>query len=288
MEILTARLQGGLGNQMFIAATGALLARRLNRALVLDVAAFEADPQRDFALGHFEAFARLPTTSTAFSKRQRARDAARRLAGFPDQNLFRQTGFDYDPRFETIASCDRMSGYFQSRRYVGADPDFVRSLFLDGGSSGLQDFVRSQVGEQFIGVHVRRGDYLQARNQDVHGVCDANYYVRAIQLVRSMGAADLPIVSFTESVAELPDSLRGMSDVVIEDSGDRPPSEDLLALAGASSIVLSNSSFSWWAAFLGGNAPERKVVAPRPWMRRGDIAASDLLFPEWISIGASG
>lgn len=287
MGKLTARLQGGLGNQMFIAAAGALLARRLDRTLQFDVSAFEKDSQRAFALGYFDSLSQVPMTATSFSKRQRVRDTARRLAGVPNRNLFRQTGFDYAPEFETVASCDRLSGYFQSRHYVNSDPAFVRSLFAVSKESDLQQFIRSAVGDVFTGVHVRRGDYLLARNQAVHGICDASYYSNAIELLHSLGAANHPIVTFTDSASELPLAMRRASALVVEDTDGRAAAEDLLALADASSLVLSNSSFSWWAAFLGGNADSRHVVAPRPWAHRGDFSASGLLYPHWIALGAS-
>jgi hypothetical protein len=48
---------------------------------------------------------------------------------------------------------------------------------------------------------------------------------------------------------------------------------------------MSNSSFSWWAAWLMRQRdPSVRVIAPRPWTADGS-SAHDLLYEDWISVG---
>ena len=46
-------------------------------------------------------------------------------------------------------------------------------------------------------------------------------------------------------------------------------------------IIISNSSFSWWSAFLSKEAS--LILAPRKWFK-GIQDPKDLLPPEWITL----
>jgi hypothetical protein len=66
------------------------------------------------------------------------------------------------------------------------------------------------------------------------------------------------------------------------------PADVLMTMATASHHIISNSSFSWWAAYLSGS---KEVAAPWPWMPQNIRAswgkASDLFPPEWTPIQAN-
>ena len=49
----------------------------------------------------------------------------------------------------------------------------------------------------------------------------------------------------------------------------------------SSSIVISNSTFSWWAAWIGSQLHECNVIAPRPWFATPTAADVNLLPVEW-------
>lgn len=55
--------------------------------------------------------------------------------------------------------------------------------------------------------------------------------------------------------------------------------EDLNYMAGCKGIIMANSSFSWWGAYLG---REKKVIAPKHWYTDG-IERTKLL-PQWKTV----
>jgi hypothetical protein len=59
--------------------------------------------------------------------------------------------------------------------------------------------------------------------------------------------------------------------------------EEMLLVASCQHHVISNSSFSWWGAWLGRN-PKKVVVAPRIWMRGVPEAAADICPKSWIRL----
>ena len=103
-----------------------------------------------------------------------------------------------------------------------------------------------QLPKKFIGVHVRRGDFV-ATGQEL----PLDYYRRGVDLARKKMSEDVPVLLFSDGVEKDLDCLRDCHNIVF-----MPPAcalHDLLALSKASVIVGTNhSSFSEWAAFLGG------------------------------------
>jgi hypothetical protein len=55
-------------------------------------------------------------------------------------------------------------------------------------------------------------------------------------------------------------------------------------MSDASHLIIGNSTFSWWAAFLR-DRPGRTVIAPRPWIDYKRFNERDLLPPDWITLG---
>jgi hypothetical protein len=68
----------------------------------------------------------------------------------------------------------------------------------------------------------------------------------------------------------------------VRESAGLPPSEDHRLMSGCRHFIISNSTYSWWAAWLG-RAPEKTVIAPRQWFQAATVPAG-LIPPEWITI----
>jgi hypothetical protein len=95
-----------------------------------------------------------------------------------------------------------------------------------------------------IGLHVRRGDFsLRARTPD-------NWFVDALRAVRAHVGALVPARIVSDSSESALQTILREPDTTLVRTG--APLGDLLALAGARVLLASGSSFSAWAAFLGG------------------------------------
>lgn len=275
---IVARLNGGLGNQLFILAAGLAQSRRLRVPLVLDAEVFTKprEPRR-FELGRFSHL-----FSVAHSKPygRGCRTVSNLFSGsFLTQTVFRESDpTSYDSRINSVSSGTTLVGYFQSPKYFAGVASEIRSELLG---------VRPNGGEApgpFIGVHLRRGDYVSSQSARVHGSVTADYAVAGVSLLRRLGAKERVLVFSDQpeiAAGELEARLPGAHFVPRSES----PIEDMILMSGARHLVISNSTFSWWAAWLihqrGGT-----VVAPRPWFANG-ASASELLLPEWISLGAT-
>ena len=150
-------------------------------------------------------------------------------------------------------------------------------------AAALLSVIGQQVGSRWIAVHVRRGDYMQSAIAAYHGLLTPEYFIAGVTAVQSLLHQSLPNVIFTDDAAALPASLKAAADMVVASSSQRSAACDLVAMSHAAGIVTSNSSYSWWAAYLR-DSSSRPVVCPRPWIAKGDIAGSDLLLPHWLTL----
>ena len=127
--------------------------------------------------------------------------------------------------------------YFQDIKWFELHKDKVRRMF--GVGIGSIDK---------IAIHVRRGDYLQFSHQ-YPNLMETEYYQTAMNMFK-----EKDFIVFSDDIAWCKEQ------PIFKDcefSEDKTDVQDLNIMASCKGIIMANSSFSWWGAFLG---PEDKVV----------------------------
>jgi glycosyltransferase involved in cell wall biosynthesis len=259
-------LQGGLGNQLFGYAVGLEVATRLGVTLELNTSDFiRHSTLRNFALDG------LLSDHVVQSGEQPVRFA------------FTERSFAYDEGIQHVVSGLALRGYFQSEKYFVSIADQVRnSIKAAFGPSaqvaGLQD-------SNFIGIQVRRGDYLDPYTHEFHGICDFEYFRRGLEITRGL-VGDLPAVIFSDDQNTAEEFAKALPNACVDLAlPDEAPMNVLARLSQASGFVISNSSFGWWGAWIAG--PDRVVVAPRPWFTSRELQTQDLLPTHWLTLDRS-
>jgi hypothetical protein len=288
--MILVRLNGGLGNQMFQYAAGRALADRAGAELLLDTRAFEqALAFRDFtprtyALAPFKLRAKLATAADLNNWPLWVVAIGMRLRLV--RPLFRRWHFEsaitYDPSLLTLHAPVCLVGYWQSERYFIDIADKIRADFalqqpLMDANAGLLALARSG---HSVGLHVRRADLVTLNSAaQASGLCSVDYYQRAIDLVRNRHP-DCRFLVFSDDPewarAELPLD----PSAVFVTGNDASPEQDLTLMSACKHHIIANSSFSWWAAWLGKN-PEQIVIAPTPWYANPKLDARDLAVSGW-------
>ena len=122
-----------------------------------------------------------------------------------------------------------------------------------------------------VGIHVRRGDYRS--KPDCHPVLPWEYYAHARQALGDhSGDGKYHVVS-----DDIGWCREWMPYASTYGSGD--PADDFLSLAACRRILCANSTFSWWAAWLG---RAERVTLPSPWFGPAlPHDTRDLLPPGW-------
>lgn len=290
------RLAGGLGNQMFQYAAGRAVALATGRRLLLDATAIPRGPSdRRYELPAFRIAGEPagPVVRTLVRAQVGARlpGAMRGIARAASRRRWtllgdRDSGFD--ERLFATAGDLVLEGPWQLAAYADHTPEIRAAIRRELSPRGpLPERLTGVIAEieacEAVCVHVRRGDYAHdPAVAAVHGTLPLDYYDAAAARLADHVAAPFFFV-FSDDAAwarrnlRLPGPMR-----VVDEAADLPPSVDQRLMAACRHFIIANSTFSWWAAWLGAN-PAKLVVAPRQWFANRVVPAG--LLPEsWMVV----
>lgn len=264
---------GRTGNNLFQYALGRVLAEKHGVPLVLDGSWF--DPP-GWAL--VSCLKRLDLKVRVQQRMPFAARVMRKLSGrhfweFRGVPVLKESLADhrFDPRFLTAPASCVIMGYFQTPKYFAGFEEVLRGEFRTDrlpwpdATRRMADLMESGPS---VAVHVRRTDYIG--NPDAE-VCGPDYYRRAMDRLRSR-VEGVRFHLFSDDPAWCHEHLAGMDAEVCalpEANGD--PLHDLHLMSRARHHIIANSSYSWWAAWLG-LKPGQQVLMPDVWFRSGMIA----------------
>lgn len=263
-SISVVPLRGGFGNQLFCWALGKQLELTGNRVY------FDRSPElgRGFALEGLVPSEQLvslsPRVWRVLSSSPRFFNSVPGLS----LQIENPTGSPVIQRATSVLNA--FWGYWQSLDYFEEASDAVWSdltCWLDSTTAA---------SASYCAVHVRRGDYVtDVGAATVLGAQPREYYENAISFMKQRGHTKF--IVFTDDRAWVKQNLlaTGVSLAPVDSAMG-----DFLGLARASGLIMSNSSFSWWAAFHldRRNGP---VVRPSKWFRSGNLDESRITPSRW-------
>lgn len=286
--MILVKLYGGLGNQMFQYAAARSLSLRLDLPVYYDDEYF-LNPERfgsqwPFALDHFKTFIGAYQPGLPKKIHNLVHRLYRKLNtwGLKSSSHFFEKANRYNPNFKNIQNATVVDGYFQSYRYF---EDIRKNLInefkpLRSLDEKNQQTLQEMQSSQSISLHVRRGDYVSNNQASlVHGLCDLNYYQRAIQFFEAK--LDKPVFYiFSDDLNWARENLKIKSKSVLVDHNQDKNYLDLYLMTQCHHNIIANSSFSWWGAWLNDHS-EKIVIAPQKWFLNQE-ASPDLCPPDWI------
>lgn len=252
-------LKGGLGNMMFQIAAAEAVSQKINVEAVF-----------------------YPRT-TGIVHRQ--------VDAYVD-NIFRNVTFDQSPQYlntyhEPSFSYHKLpeydhflyDGHFQSEKYFYDCKDYIRKIFSPTESFIAKTLERYPDISKSCGIHVRRGDYLNF--PDIHPVMRSDYFKRGIGTIESLDKDCNNVYVFTNDEEWCKTNLDMRNIIIVKNENDW---EDLWIMSLCKNYVISNSSFSWWSAWLG-SKDGSITIAPDSWFGpRGPQDTQDLYCKDWIRI----
>jgi hypothetical protein len=279
-------LQGGLGNQLFIyyAAVSYALTNKQSRVTFDTSALQKAKTRRHLALDDFNLPLEYDLTVSKFSSFRRLfASRLNKLSPWILKNLgylqLSEVGFEqvlWERRYSEI------SGYFQSWRYFKKVDTFFpkHKLRATKVSQWALDKIDEVRASDPILCHIRKGDYLEL--QDSFGNLSYEYYKSGIKSLRALGVNG-PVWIMTDSPSLISkDFLNATNGRLIIEPENSGTSDVFSLMQQFQHFVISNSTFSWWAAFSGNSI---NVVAPKPWFKNLK-EPTDLVPESWNRINA--
>ena len=171
-----------------------------------------------------------------------------------------------------------LHGYLQSEKYFTKHKEDIKQLFTFPKEIKLKiskalSALKLKSGKQVVGIHVRRGDYLQ--NPNIHPTCTVEYYKEAISKFKNsifIVATDTPLWVKQNLCCD---------NVILCNSSNEL--EDMYMLSQCDSVIMSNSTFAWWGAYLG--KEKAQVIVPKIWFGpNGPQDYYDIYNKSWIQI----
>jgi hypothetical protein len=285
----TFELAGGIGNQLFQFSAGLSLAIETEKPLQFDVSRLGRGTSKRrenvldmVTLSGSSSIEYLVSTS----RRPRILDTIVYRSKFANHvekkfmNVYRSPSVGYDEGIYHLEDNVLIRGYFQSYRYYenlqkwGIYFSFDESLF----SKTYWNLVAEIDFEADLAIHIRRGDYLQ--HWETIGLLDDSFFEQGINTLNPKGR----VFIFSDDAQPMLNGFEKYKTILTTDLMVGHPVESLALMSKFKNIVISNSTFSWWAASLG--RVDKNIVCPKPWYRSMKSPV-DLIPNDWIKIESS-
>ena len=273
MKKLILRLTGGLGNQLFAFATARRIAHINDAELVLDTeTGFQYDYiyKRSYQLAFFSIQARR---ASAFERlepfgRERRLILRKYSEFFPLQKrrYIKQSALVFEPtlldlhlehRATHFESYGQSENYFSDIREILMN-ELRMNIYMDTKGSAYEEIIKTSCS---VALQVRWFDNMIKMNSTNLPI---EYYQRAVDsIVKKTPQAHFFIFSddLTAANKHLASLLFGLPHTVVDMSHTADPSiYEFALMRQCKQWIISNSTFSWWAAWLGENKDQGKQV----------------------------
>ena len=260
--MVTCKLQGGLGNQMFqIAATYALSLRYKGEYFV-NLKDCYTPNQGNVSINY---------KNSIFRKVNHYEN----IENYP---TYLEPNFSYGelPWNKKLF----LIGSFQSEKYFIDYKQEIIDLFQlpDESKQKVIEYL-SKIGvnphRKLTSIHIRRGDYLKF--SEFHTLCSIDYYNEAISIIKNQEDSDFIFIS--DDIEWVKENFKDCGYFYSDLNDDIL---DLTLQTICDNNIIANSSFSWWGAWLN-QSENKKVIAPKEWFGpSGHNDTQDIIPNSWI------
>lgn len=261
MNYIIIQLSGGIGNQLFQLGNAYQLALNFKRELLIcDKNPGNRKTYWDSLLLKFKN--KLITVEKYKELKQKAQIYNWAMTRFEYKNI------ELDPKIE----CFCIEGYYQSYKYFDRIT-FDEMLNFEGRNLILND--------NTVAIHIRRTDY--ANNKNFHKLISLDYYYNCLKLLRERSNINdiNEIYVFSDDLNWCKSNFK-FPEISINYVSLKTDIEELEFMSKFKNIIIANSSFSWWAAYLNIDL-NKNIYCPKNWFNNGcHLNTKDLRPDNWI------
>lgn len=299
--MILVRLMGGLGNQMFQYATAHSVSLRNNTVVKIDTSLLEANlleddkvvTHRNLDLDIFDLKITKATPQEIIYFNGKKYDNLlgklyNRLIFFSrKKNLIIEKDRSFQSLVLSLPDNICLVGGWQSPKYFEGYEQEIKNLFafkkplLDVSKTIFEEIRNANS----ICIHVRRGDYVTSPKYNKSlGAKSAEYYNHAITIFESK-IENPKFFIFSDDLNWCKQHLKSKSPFtfVEEIHAGEKNGNYLQLMTHCKNFIISNSTYSWWGAWLSKNE-SKLVVAPKTWALDPASVPADILPENWIKI----
>lgn len=199
--------------------------------------------------------------------------------------------FNFNQRYLELKGDKYISGYFCSPKYFEGIKDQIKNVFsfpeiIEEDENNYKILQKIKNSES-ISIHVRRGDYVGG-NLDV---CGKEYFsdafLKLLNILDKKGIKkeNINIFIFSDDVVWCKNNLTFLKDFAtsfVDWNKKQNSYKDMQLMSGCKYNIISNSTFSWWGAYLNKNR-EKIIIAPRRWFKNV-LNSEDRCNSDWFLV----
>jgi len=251
--MITTKLQGGLGNQLFQWAATKALSIKHNTDYAFDFSYFNSN-QWNLELNKFKKI----------------------ILKKHNESISLNIVTD-DFYFKKIENDSLLDGYWQSEKYFNEIDCLIREdLKIE---NNIKEYIVNKysiLNENTVSLHVRRGDYINIQN--FHPLQTIDYYKNAYDTINE-NSINVLILSYDVNWCKK--NIIFNYTLFFENETNIV---DLYIMSLCKHNIIANSSFSWWGAWLNENK-NKKIVCPINWFgKETNIYTGDIAPEKWLKV----
>ena len=286
--MVIVKIIGGLGNQMFQCAYAKALQQK-GHEVKIDISAFETYKLHGgYQLDKYniDLDSSIKDENDKFYKNTFFYKVLRRF-GMDFSRRIKEKSLLFDKKLLEIDDNSYLDGYFQCEKYFKDIREIILKQFtINQDISNYTKEIKNKIqnSQNSCSLHIRRGDFVNSTNINIHGACDIEYYKKAMKYLEEK-VVNINYFIFSDDIEWVKENLAIQNAIYIDSKEKRIPHEDIYLMSLCKNNIIANSSFSWWGAWL--NQNENKIViAPKRWFADDKLESQskDIVCESWVKI----
>lgn len=260
-------IYGGLGNQLFQYAFSQFLINKYKNITSFEYIDFTnfSSTKRNWELGFLDLKPSKISSKDIFYirlKRKIYQTFLQKKLGKFNLGIISESNHDQTNLF--IKNSMIVDGYWQSLFFFEEFQNIIRKNINKKFEKIFKKELGIKKSENRVSVHVRLGDYINdPKIKNVHLVCDINWYKSAMDYLRKVNS-NFVFEIFSDDYPTIKKYFTEDDVLINKPIANSPTFYDLYSMSLNDHFIISNSSYSWWASFLG-EKNYSKVLVPKYW-----------------------
>ncbi|OHD05273.1 MAG: hypothetical protein A2086_08585 [Spirochaetes bacterium GWD1_27_9] len=250
------KIGGGLGNQMFQYAFGYVVAKKFSTSFYLE-------KRNQFKLDKYFSLRILENSINSLIKplyKMQTKLGKIKMYDWEDFGTKTPESFISQIK-DNIYYC----GYFQSEKYFeGFYKDLqkifkIKKEYIEQFNSKYEKFYKEN---KVIAIHIRRGDYINFGDDSLGGknmTLPISYYTNCLKQIKDISS--YKIIFISDDIEFVKKEFGQKENYFFESNNEII---DFQVILNADKVIMSNSSFSWWASYL--NIKATDIYCPNYWL----------------------
>jgi hypothetical protein len=293
--MIITRILQGLGNQFFQYAFGRAMAIRNRSQLKLDTSFYENAEvtQHGYTVKRNFELARYNVQLTEASA-----DEIAVFKGKQIPSLWKRTEFKlfpahrtqvieedlstFSPELNNLKGNLYLGGYFSSEEFFKDHAAIIRKEFTlkNSMSAANKEWAEKMKHCNSVCISLRLNDFL---HYPLHNVCSLEYYYNGLKEVERLSGGDITVFIWSDDNVWTAENFKPPYPCHYMSHNFPDFHEDLRLMTHCKHHVIPNSTFSWWAAWLGEHETQI-VVAPERWLNSTEIEYRHVVPERWHKI----